>query len=130
MKITSNFSRSEMACPCGCGFDSMDYVLGFILEKARYNYDSSISINKGGGCRCLAYNEAVQKKINPLYISYSSESLHMWGRAADICITNVEPVKVADYFEEMYPELLGIGRYPTFTHIDTRSKVYARWGQN
>ena len=68
-----------------------------------------------------AYNEQV---------GGSSNSQHKLGRAVDIIVTGVDPDDVADFAEELLKEIGhgGIGRYSTFTHIDTRSgEKIARW---
>jgi uncharacterized protein YcbK (DUF882 family) len=54
-------------------------------------------------------------------------SQHLFGRAADIVVVNIEPRHVQDYLSSRYPMQYGIGYYHNFTHIDTRSTGKARW---
>jgi uncharacterized protein YcbK (DUF882 family) len=55
------------------------------------------------------------------------KSQHMLGRAADVIVVGHTPQEVQDYLTTQYPHRYGIGRYDTFTHIDTRSNGPARW---
>ena len=114
--LTRNFSRSEFACKCGCGFDTVDFKLPFILQDVRDHFDKSVAITSG--CRCLDHNEAVGGKSN---------SQHVKGRAADIVVADTPPEDVQMYLLYKYPDMFGIGEYNTFTHIDTRSNGPARW---
>lgn len=118
------FDRSEFACNCGCGQDTVDIDLFKILSGLRQYFGRPISINSGN--RCYEYNEKVQKEANPNYVSGSSKSQHVLSKAADIVVKGVSPDEVADYLEKKYKGLYGIGRYNTFTHIDSRSSM-SRW---
>lgn len=115
MKLTDNFDRSEFECKCGCGQDTVDYDLIEILEKVRAEF-GPVYINSGN--RCKRHNELV---------GGSKRSQHLYGRAADVVVKNVDPKKIADFVEELMPDHGGIGRYESFTHIDTRTNR-ARWG--
>lgn len=114
MKISEHFSRHEFACKDGCGFDTVDVALIEWLEKIRRHFRAPVRISSG--CRCEKYNAKVGGAI---------KSQHMRGRAADITVRGVAPQAVADYAESI--GVPGVGRYITFTHIDSRSGV-ARWG--
>ena len=50
----------------------------------------------------------------------------MHGKASDIKLDGMDPDMVYDYLDKKYPDKYGIGKYKTFTHIDSRSKK-ARW---
>jgi uncharacterized protein YcbK (DUF882 family) len=119
--IASNFNRSEFACKCGCGFDTVDSELLRILIDVRNHFKSSVTINSG--CRCLNHNSAVGGKM-PTSISVGSQ--HLYGRAADISVSGFTPREVVLYLYTIYPYLYGIGEYQTFIHIDSRGG-YARW---
>ena len=115
-RLSPNFSRSEIACKCGCGFDTFDAELLMMLENIRGYFNKPITITSG--CRCMAHNERV---------GGSSNSQHLLGRAADIIVHDTDPDDVADYLEQVITHG-GIGRYSTFTHIDTRTNDYvAGW---
>ena len=115
-KLSLNFSRSEFACKCGCGFDTVDIGLIRLLQKVRNHFGQSVHITSA--CRCPSHNESVGGSRN---------SQHKLGRAADIIVAHVEPDDVADFLESKM-EHGGIGRYNTFTHVDSRTGDYvAGW---
>lgn len=109
-----------MACRCGCGFDTMDAeLMNVLLDLKKHFHNPIVHINSG--CRCLEYNEKVQKGTNPDYIPYSSKSQHMKGRAADVTLEGVTPEAVYDYLSRKYEGKFGVGKYLSFVHIDTRT---------
>ena len=114
MKLSDSFSRSEFECSCGCGFDTVDAFLLESLETLREALQQPITITSA--CRCQNHNKAVGGMPN---------SQHKKGRAADIQVKHTLPSVVADLAEALG---LSVGRYDTFTHIDTRSGGPARWG--
>ena len=111
-KLSHNFNRSEFACKCGCGFDTVDTELLTLLINVRAKFDQPVTITSG--CRCPAHNEAVGGSRN---------SQHKLGRAADIIVHNIEPDDVAEFLDGIMWHG-GIGRYSTFTHVDTRTNHY------
>lgn len=113
--LSVNFSRSEFACRCGCGYDTVDAKLLEALEALRQHFGSPVSISSG--CRCREHNQIV---------GGSSRSQHLFGRAADIVVRDVGPDEVADYLERTFTGRLGVGRYTRFTHVDSRGNA-ARW---
>lgn len=113
--ISTNFNRSEFSCHCGCGFDAVDAELIEVLEGARQWFNSPIKIVSG--CRCEDHNRAV---------GGASKSQHRFAKAADIQVTGKRPSEVAEYFERVYTDKFGVGRYSGWVHIDVR-KVKSRW---
>ena len=113
--LSANFSRHEFECSCGCGFDTVDTDLLTTVEIIRDHFQARVRINSG--CRCRLHNEAVGGSVN---------SQHIVARAADIEVEGVAPAKVQDYIEQLFPDKYGLGRYDTFTHVDSR-KGKARW---
>ena len=113
--FSEHFSKSEFACHCGCGFDSVSPELVSVLEDVRTHFDAPVKINSG--CRCEKHNAKVGGVPN---------SQHVQGIAADIVVTGINNNRVADYLEGKYPDRCGIGRYSSFTHIDVR-QAKARW---
>ena len=111
--MSPNFQRSEFACQCGCGFDTVDYELVQQLEELRAHFDRPIKITSG--CRCLDHNMAVGGAPN---------SQHTKGRAADIQVQSVDPDIV--YEAAVQIGFNGTGCYSTFTHCDSRIKK-ATW---
>jgi len=114
-QISPHFRRAEFACKCGCGFDTVDVDTLAVLEAVRTHFGKPTIINSG--CRCPEYNAKVGGAPN---------SQHTLGRAADIRVQGVEPDAVYDWLAVNFPTA-SLGRYATFTHVDTRSHGPARW---
>ena len=114
--LTENFSRWEVACGDGCGFDSVDHETLMVLVALRDHFGRRVDINSG--CRCEAHNKRERG---------SRGSMHLDGRATDIVVDGVHADRVADYLESKYPGKYGIGRYRGHTHIDTKTGVKRRW---
>ena len=116
MRLSPNFFRAEFRCKCGkCEFDTVDAELLKVLQRAADYFETSVSISSAG--RCEFWNR---------HVGGGEKSQHLYGRAADITVFDVQPDLVADYFTRVYNGKYGIGRYNTFTHIDTRGPM-ARW---
>jgi len=141
--LSRNISRYEIACNCGCGFDSMDIkTIEIIQECAEHVKDATkadqVIININSGCRCFAWND---------HEGGSEDSPHMQARAIDFwfeIVTNIpvigwsadavkherskiDPCIVYNYLNSKYKGQYGFGRYTDFTHADTRSGHPARW---
>ena len=115
--ISPNFDRSEFACKCGCGYDTVDAELIRVLDEVRSVFgDRAVVITSG--CRCRSHNETVGGWL---------ASKHLVGKAADFYISQVDCGLVAEYLEQQYFDRYGIGRYDTWTHLDVRERP-ARWG--
>ena len=113
-QLSDNFWRSEFACRCGCGHDTVDAELVRVLERLRElcgNRPMVIS----SGCRCEVHNKKV---------SESKNSFHVKGKAADIYIPGVDNDFIADCAEDIFMGSYGIIRYIGFTHIDVRDGFY------
>ncbi|SHI09889.1 Peptidase M15 [Pantoea sesami] len=113
--LSKNFSRSEFACRCGCGFDDISSELIVVLEGVRLHFGSPVKITSG--CRCEKHNASV---------GGAPKSQHVQGIAADIVVAGISSDRVADYLELQFPERYGVGRYSRWTHIDVRHEK-ARW---
>jgi len=130
-KLSRNLSRWEFACKCGCGFDTVDVELVGVIQDVVDHFETlegrSLSVTIDCGCRCPKHNDDVLKQNDPHYVAGTSKSQHMFGRAADIVVNGVSPLRVHDYLVNKYRGKYGIGKYRNFTHIDTRSGRPARW---
>lgn len=115
--LNRHFHRSEFACHCGCGADTVDYELIIALTMVRQYFGRPVVINSA--IRCVTHNDAVGS-------NYRSQ--HLLGKAADIVVKTIPPSEVADFLERKCPTHCGIGRYDTFTHFDVR-KDLARWNK-
>ncbi|MDB4261369.1 D-Ala-D-Ala carboxypeptidase family metallohydrolase [bacterium] len=115
MRLSINFKRSEFACPCGCGFDTVDHELIEELEEVRRYFGTPITITSG--CRCQEHNASID--------GAAPNSQHKRGRAADFVVKGVDSGAVADYCETI--GIPGVGRYNGRTHIDTKSGKVRRW---
>lgn len=114
--LSENFSRSEHACSCGCGFDTVDVLLNRVLQCLRDHFKRKVTIT--GGNRCKKKNKATK--------GASSTSLHMEGKAVDFVVKGVAPLEVYAYLETEYPDRYGIGLYDDRVHLDVR-RDRARW---
>jgi len=114
MNPTTGLTRQDFACKCGCGGATVDYELAGILRDLEYQFGDLIVTS---GYRCEKHNKSVGGVTG---------SMHTQGRAADIQSVAVEANVVQEYLLEKYPDKYGIGRYNTFTHIDSRS-IKGRW---
>jgi len=110
------FSRSEFACKCGCGFDTVDAELLVVLRDLKSYYDGAI-VRIGSACRCETHNAKE---------GGASDSMHLVGKAADVVVVGVDPDEVYDYLDRKYSDKYGVGRYVSFTHIDPRYEK-GRW---
>jgi len=117
MNWDKGFSRKEFACKCRCGFDTVDVALYDILVAVREHFNKSVTINSG--CRCAVYNAKIGGAKN---------SQHVKARAADIVVKDVSVEEVYAYLDNTFGIKISLGRYKTFTHVDTRTDSPARWG--
>lgn len=113
--LTKNFSRSEFACRCGCGFDDINKFLVAKLQVLRDKIGVPIMINSG--CRCQKHNDA---------IGGAKFSYHIRGLAADIKNPSID-LKIF-FFEAEKIGFFGLGYYPEqdFLHVDEADKI-RRW---
>ena len=118
MKLSVHFARREFACACGCGFDTIDAATLEILEAVRRHFGRPVIVTSAA--RCREHNASV---------GGAPQSQHLYGRAADIKVQDHPAMAVADFIEETFPHA-SIGRYLTFTHVDTRTEGPVEWGRD
>lgn len=114
IQLTPNFKVAEFACPCKrdtCVDTLIDMDHVHKLQKLRDDLNASIHIDSA--TRCPEHNKEVGGEPH---------SMHMLGHATDIKVQGMTPNEVADACEGFD----GLGRYDTFTHIDSRGSK-ARW---
>jgi uncharacterized protein YcbK (DUF882 family) len=113
--LTKNLSRSEFACKCGCGFDTVDFALAQAVQKIRDHYGRKVTVNSG--CRCKRHNKNE---------GGGEKSQHLLGRAADLVVEGISPGIVQDWVDNNLHDF-SMGVYDSFTHLDSRSGGPARW---
>jgi len=111
--LSENFNRSEFACKCGCGTDTIDAELIRILQDVR---DKFGPIKITSGVRCEEYN----RKVGGV-----KTSQHLKGRAADIVPLDCDLPAVWNFINANFPDT-GLGLYSDFIHVDSRGSK-ARW---
>lgn len=112
VKLSKNFHLKEAECKCGkCSETLVDLDHVKKLQKLREDLNASIKITSW--YRCPNHN----KKVGG-----SDNSIHKKGSATDIQVADMHPDEVADACEKFD----GLGRYDSFTHIDSRGSK-ARW---
>lgn len=112
-QLSTNFKSTEFDCHGSgcCTSTKVDENLVKYLQKIRDHFGKSVNINSG--YRCSKHNANV---------GGASKSNHMEGMAADIVVSGVKPLEVAQYAEHI--GMKGIGVYSSFTHVDTRTSKY------
>jgi uncharacterized protein YcbK (DUF882 family) len=108
-QINDFFHRDEFECKCGCGFDAVDIELLVVLSDVRLHFNTPVIIT--GGNRCKKHNKRE---------GGAKRSQHIFAKACDFKVVDINPNLVYEYLEEKYPNKFGIGRYSGRTHIDVR----------
>lgn len=115
--LTKDFSRSEFACRCGCGFDDINPLLVVSLQCLRDLINAPVHVNSG--CRCKNHNYRMNG---------SPTSQHLIGMAADVWAPRNSPEKIAEIAERIFTfRNGGIGLYDNFTHLDVRENGPSRF---
>lgn len=88
-------------------------------------------VNVMSGYRSLAYTLALRRRGNTGAVLNSD---HQIGQAVDIKVPGLSPAFVANWVERNLPNVSGIGRYPTFTHVSFKLEgnggQIRKWGRN
>lgn len=114
-KLSTNFKVSEFKCNDGSDKVLISDELVAMLQNIRDHFGKAVFINSA--YRTETYN----KKVGG-----ATHSQHVLGTAADIVISGVSPLEVAQYAEYLQPKSGGIGVYSSFTHVDVRA-ARSRW---
>ena len=133
---TTNFSALEV---CDVGRRSGGVVLSAppveLLENAYKLIDVLEWLRAEDGTASVLVNSWYRDPRYNAAIGGVSHSMHLTLGAADIVKVGRSPSEVAGLLESSpYNNLLGVGRYKTFTHLDVRGMIGrqspARWGSN
>jgi|SRR5699024_157182 len=110
IKGTLHFNIKEFHSKDGGGLlkGGMDSKLITTLELLRYQLGGKAIIITSG-YRTVAHNKRVGGAAN---------SQHLYGKAADIVVKGVKPSVVYQIADKLFN---GVGKYETFTHVDTRA---------
>jgi len=79
-------------------------------------------VDVSSGCRCTAHNKSEGGR---------SQSKHLQNKITGLCeaidftVVRVKPIVIYNLLDPIWKG--GLGRYSTFTHIDSRN-IKARWG--
>lgn len=115
--LSKNFKVKEFKCKDGSDTILIDSKLIYFLQIIRDHFNKPVIINSA--YRTQQYNTRVGGAKN---------SYHKLGRAADIHIDGIHPKEIAAYAESI--GMLGIGEYPSFTHVDTRDNKSFWYGSS
>lgn len=107
--LSDNFSRSEFACKCGCGLNTVDAELLTICQALRDHFEKKVTITSGN--RCKTYNSTIP--------GAADSSWHIKSRAADVVVEGIAPRLVAEAAAQYGAS--GIKTYTGWTHVDTRN---------
>ncbi len=119
MRLNQYFKRSEFACKCGCGYDTIDAMTLELLTNVREHFGKTINVSSG--FRCARHNKAV---------GGAKKSYHLSGKAADISSPDVAPSEMYLYLCEKFKSQFGFILYDTFVHVDSRDATYRSSTQN
>jgi len=114
-KVSTNFKVREFACADGSDPIFISPELVSVLQNIRTHFGKPVTITSA--YRTPAHN----KKVGGV-----SDSMHLYGLAADITVKNISPRNVGQYAEQLLTGKGGIGVYDSFVHIDVRP-TKARW---
>lgn len=112
---TKFFTRSEFACKCGCGQDTVDAELLHVIVNMRAVRKHPIIPTSAN--RCVEHNRKV---------GGAKDSQHIISKALDFYEKGVDPGETARFLQEAFPDKYGIGVYNSWVHIDVRPEK-ARW---
>lgn len=114
VQLLPHFHLREFACHCGrCPVVLISPTHLALLQQLRNALKRPITVTSGH--RCAKHNAAV---------GGVADSQHPRGTATDIKVAGLTPAQVAEEAERIGFD--GIGRYRTFTHLDSRGSR-ARW---
>ena len=111
MQLSKNLNQSEVACRCGCGFNTIDDDLIILFQQIRNLFGKPINVLSG--CRCEKHNSSPEVKGSPT-------SSHLKGLALDIRPKNNTPynlLKLAVCVGKCNVWNIGISAKDQFIHI-------------
>lgn len=130
--ISTYFTREEVSCNCGCGFDTVAIETLEAADAYREHYGKPII--PSSVCRCVPHNKKVGGAIASYHLPRVRGKLPngvtiFESKAMDLPVDN--PKEAAKWFDENRPKISYL-IYDSFVHIDSRERRYTRnlTGQN
>ncbi len=124
-RYTRNFNvvtDPKLLCTC-CGKGQVSIATFILLEVVREHFGAPVTLLSGA--RCTEYNlsEAVGSTNGSEHRIIAGQDVD----AVDITVKGVSPAAVYTFLKSLpYANLLGLGKYKGFTHMDPRG-YGARW---
>lgn len=122
-RTTQNFNPvldKKLKCTC-CGEGQLSISTFMLLETVRMHFGAPVTILSGP--RCRPYNRKVGGAAKSEHLILDGEDVE----AVDFTVAGQTPATVYQYLKGLpYANLLGLGKYKTFVHADTRGYA-ARW---
>jgi len=114
--LTKNLSRSEVACNCGCGFDTIDYKLVQYIQDTCAHFAREANIHKvvltiTGPNRCAYWNG---------HEKGARDSEHLEGKALDFRIEGLAIHRLYEHLDTMYGDTISLGIYDGRVHLGVR----------
>ncbi len=143
--LSKHLSRREIACPCGCGFDTFDHELDTNIEALCDTFlalsDTAVRVvlHINSGNRCPAYDRELKIRLaregkyrydpdkKPSEHLKSAIDFWMEYEYPDGERRKIDDDLIADELEMEYVARHGVGRYNGRTHYDCRRNGPARW---
>ncbi len=131
-KLTTNISRPEIKCKCDkCDCDTIDYKIVEIWQDVCDHFvhlhrGEKAILSIGSGCRCVQHNRDVGGSPNSQHLYFRAIDGSLIIKQTDGVYIEIPSIDIYNYVDAKYPNSLGLGCYPTFVHIDSRS-TKARW---
>jgi|14_taG_2_1085336.scaffolds.fasta_scaffold20577_1 hypothetical protein len=128
--ISHFFTREEVACKCGCGFDAVSQEVLRPADAYREHYSKPII--PSSVCRCVPHNRKVGGAKASYHLPHvrnklSNGVMMFESKAMDLPVD--DPKAAAKWFSENYPSISFLV-YPDFIHIDARKHRYTRYLQS
>ena len=89
-------------------------ILVRVVERIRKHFDKPVKITSG-----------LRTKEHNAEIGGKTHSMHLYGIAVDIIVADTPASEVQEFCYKI-PEIKGLGKANTFTHIDVRNRLEGR----
>lgn len=128
-QIRPDFKLSEFDSPGSDRVIIRNSILD-VVQRLRDAAGASVIVNSG--YRTWEYHVGIYRRIAERrgerfdLDDVPSRSAHLTGHAVDVDVVGERPEAVAQWAERQ-PEVTGVGRYNSFTHIDTKPGGDRRW---